>query len=126
MHLVLPNYQSIYSETPIQNAVGYISLLTLDTSSPQGSGRIMVNINMDGPGADSYLPPIGQASISMNQTFDTGERDENGNPVVVTFPDLSVLMSDPDFAVAFATIRTKLYTELQKLPLFAGSTLQNE
>lgn len=123
MHLNIPTYQSIYSLIPLQNTVGYISLLVLDTSSPEGSGRLMININVDEAAADAYLPPIGQVSVSMSQTFDTGERDEGGNPIVVTFPDLGALMTDPDFANAFGIIKAKLYSELQKLPIFIDSQL---
>ena len=109
----------------MENAYAWLSFIALDLFA--GSGRVVFNIN---PTADDWdKPPVAQVSVSLGQMLTPATPgDPNATPPVpateaVTFDTLQDLMSDPEFAQAYATVGAKLYARAAaKVPAFAGAT----
>lgn len=144
--LSIPSYPNPYATTPITNAVGWISFLALDFSTPVPSGRVVLNVNADAQGATQYKPPIVQKSYSLGQVLRAeipgtpeipgNPGDPNADPPVppteavpavpgvpaIVFPSFADLLGDPEFAQAFGVIRAKLYAAVAVCPCLEGAT----
>lgn len=120
MSLQIPSYPDPTSTTPIANAYAWISNLVLDfrANSGQGGGSMMIGVNRSAADAAALMPAVAGVAVSLGQMLVPA----TGNTPAVTYPTFAELMSDPEFAAAFATIRAKLYTPLLSAPAFAGAT----
>ncbi len=120
MALSIPTFENPYDpSTPFQNAYAWTANLALDVF--HGLGRITLNVN---PNENAWQgSPIGQVSINLGEVLVPASQDEQGDPVPeVRIKTLLELMTDPEFAQAYAVIGSKLYAEAIKHPKFAGAT----
>ena len=124
MSLQLPTFQDPTRATPIANAYAWISNLVLDfrANNGQGGGSLMVGINASAADAAAIMPAVAGVSVTLGQTLVPANPVATPPAPAVTFPTFAQLMTDPDFATAFGTIREKLYTALLQHPAFAGAT----
>jgi hypothetical protein len=119
MSLQVPSYTTQFNRSnPLEDVYAWIASLACDFAG--NTGRVTVNVHMDDVAASDGSTPIDQPGIALGQSFDTGEVDEFGAPIMVTFPTLTEILTDN--AAEFAAIRTYLYTKLALLPAFIGST----
>lgn len=106
--LNVPSYQSSFFVQPLSNVVGWIASLSIDFSS--GGGRLTLNIHPDMESAGAMKTPIAQITVGCGEKF--GD---------VTFPPLEQILSDN--GEHFQAIQDYLYSKLQTLPQFNGSTI---
>jgi hypothetical protein len=106
MSLLIPEYPNPFQATPASNAYGWISTLALDFTTPIPSGRVALNVHADTAAALAGAQSIDQPAFVLG---------------VDGFPGFGELMHDPEFAQAFAVVRSKLYAAIGRQPLFAGA-----
>jgi hypothetical protein len=125
MAIQISSYPSPYSATPLINAYGWITGLSLNLAEGIGSVTLAVNPSQ----ADDGKPPIASITVRLGQVLVAGDPgDPNATPPVaptpaVTFPTLEQMLADPTFLAAWVTIATALYTGLLADPQLAGSTV---
>ena len=111
--LIVPSYPDPTATEPAAGALAWIGGLTLDFEST--TGQIHVIVHRDGPAAEAAKAPLDRFGIALGEDYGPGS---GGAP---TFAEL---LSDPEFAAAFAVIRLKLFTEvLAAHPRLPGATL---
>lgn len=107
MALLIPSYPNLYDPaSPVANAYGWISGLTLDAST--GEGRLTLFIHPS-EAASEVAPPLFRVEVQLGQEFAPG--DGEGSPRLA-FPSLAELMQVPEFAQAYAVIRGVLQVAL--------------
>ena len=118
MALNIPEYNNPYDPAnPVQNAYAWMSFLAVDLLS--NSGRFQLNVN---PSESAWTAqPLGTHSVALGQVYTPANPGATPPVAEVRMKRLDELMADPEFAAAFNTIGSKLYTEaLSVVPALSG------
>lgn len=108
MAINIPEYQSVYSTSSVQNAYAWLSAITVDLRRKFGSFKLDVHPSIN----DWESTPVGQITINLGDSGD-GE----------TVKTLDELLQIPEFRQAFDVIGSILYQESLKHPVLKNANI---
>jgi hypothetical protein len=104
----IPKYQSVYSNSPVENAYAWMSHIVVDFRRKSGTFRMDIHPHID----DWEKNPIGQISVSLGDSSD----EEN-------IKTLDQLLQIPEFKQSFEVIAFILYQESLKHPILKDANI---